>query len=89
MFQRVNYGEVTNENNAVLPDLNRREWTVLVPIVAMTVIMGVLPTAFLRPMEPSVNHMLSLMQRSTALRAAASSQPSAIGPQPSAISHQP
>ena len=26
MFQRVNYGPVTNEKNAALPDLRPREW---------------------------------------------------------------
>ena len=35
MFQRVNYGPVTNEKNAALPDLTPREWAVLVPIVAL------------------------------------------------------
>src|SRR5207302_3609994 len=65
MFQRVNYGPVTNEKNAALPDLVPREWVVLVPIVAMTVVMGVVPNLFLRPMEPSVNRMLShVRQRS-------------------------
>src|SRR6187455_3178228 len=33
MFQRVNYGEVTNEKNAALADLRPREWAALVPIV--------------------------------------------------------
>ena len=35
MFQRVNYGPVTNEKNARLPDLQPREWAVLVPIIAL------------------------------------------------------
>src|SRR5437588_103991 len=65
MFQRVNYGPLTSEKNAALPDLVPREWVVLVPIVAMTVVMGVVPNLFLRPMEPSVNRMLShVRQRS-------------------------
>ena len=34
MFQRVNYGPVTNEKNAALPDLRPREWAVIVPIIA-------------------------------------------------------
>ncbi len=70
MFQRVNYGEVTNEKNAVLPDLKPRERLVIVPILAMTVLMGVLPNLFLRPMEPSIERVLSLMQRSQTLGAA-------------------
>ena len=62
MFQRVNYGPVTNEKNATLPDLQPREWAVLVPIVAMTILMGVLPNLFLRPIEPSVERMLNQVQ---------------------------
>ena len=34
MFQRVNYGPVTSEENRSLPDLRPREWAVIVPIVA-------------------------------------------------------
>ena len=58
MFQRVNYGPVTNEKNATLPDLRPREWVVIVPIIAVAILMGVLPNLFLRPIEPSVERML-------------------------------
>src|SRR2546427_7618260 len=71
MFQRVNYGEITNEENASMPDLSRREWTILVPVVAVAVLMGVLPNLFLRPIEPSVDRMLALTQRSASFRAQA------------------
>ncbi len=54
MFQRVNYGEITNPKNKALPDLTPREWTLMVPTIAMTIVMGVFPNVFLRPMEPSV-----------------------------------
>src|SRR5262249_50881135 len=63
MFQRVNYGPVTNEKNASLPDLVPREWLAIVPIVAMTIVMGVVPNLFLRPMEPSVNRMLNQVRQ--------------------------
>ncbi len=69
MFQRVNYGEVTKEENARLPDLQPREWLVIVPIVALTILMGIVPNLFLRPMESSVERMLGLMQRNVSLRA--------------------
>jgi len=65
MFQRVNYGEVTNDKNAGLADLHPREWASLVPIVVVAVLMGVLPNLFLRPMEPSVERMLSQYRRGT------------------------
>jgi NADH-quinone oxidoreductase subunit M len=63
MFQRVNYGPVSNENNARLRDLSAREWTVLVPIVAAAILMGVVPNLFLRPIEPSVERMLNQVSR--------------------------
>jgi NADH-quinone oxidoreductase subunit M len=54
MFQRVNYGEITNEENRGLRDLTGREWAMMIPTVAMCIFMGVAPGFFLRPMEPSV-----------------------------------
>jgi len=54
MFQRVNYGEVTNPKNRSLPDLSVREWATIGPAVAMAIVMGVFPTIFLTPMEPAV-----------------------------------
>ena len=62
MFQRVNYGPVS-EKNASLPDLQPREWALLVPIVALAVLMGVLPNLFLRPMGPSIERMLNQVRR--------------------------
>jgi NADH-quinone oxidoreductase subunit M len=59
MFQRVNYGPVTNEKNASLPDLRPREWFVIVPIIAVAILMGVFPNIFLRPIEPSVERLLN------------------------------
>jgi NADH-quinone oxidoreductase subunit M len=58
MFQRVNYGPVTREKNEALPDLTRREWWVLGPMVAMAIVMGVVPGPFLRPMEPAVRQII-------------------------------
>jgi NADH-quinone oxidoreductase subunit M len=54
MFQRVNYGAVTKDKNRNMRDLTPREWAILVPTIAMTVLMGVFPGIFLRPMEPAV-----------------------------------
>jgi NADH-quinone oxidoreductase subunit M len=47
MFQRVNFGDVTNEKNRRLPDLSGREWALMVPTVALAVLMGVAPGIFL------------------------------------------
>jgi NADH-quinone oxidoreductase subunit M len=58
MFQRVNYGPLTNPKNKGLHDLSRREWAVIAPIVAMCIGMGVAPGIFLKPMEPAVKRIV-------------------------------
>jgi NADH-quinone oxidoreductase subunit M len=63
MFQRVNYGELTNEKNRRLPDLSTREWALMVPTVAMAVFMGVAPGIFLKTMEPSVLKVVKMIGR--------------------------
>ena len=61
MFQRVNYGVVTNPRNERLPDLDAREWLSVAPLVIMAVVMGVVPNLFLRPMAPAVDRMVQRM----------------------------
>jgi hypothetical protein len=39
-------------------DLTPREWALMVPTIALAVFMGVFPSVFLRPMEPSVNRVI-------------------------------
>ena len=63
MFQRVNYGPVTNEENAHLPDLTRRERCTLWPAVAMCIVMGVAPMWFLKPIEPAVTRLVEQIHR--------------------------
>jgi NADH-quinone oxidoreductase subunit M len=58
MFQRVNYGPVTNEKNRSMPDLTPREWAMVIPTVAMAIFMGVVPGVFLKPMEPAVTKVI-------------------------------
>jgi NADH-quinone oxidoreductase subunit M len=63
MFQRVNYGTVTNPKNEKLQDLTTREWAAVLPLVAVAILMGVLPNLFLAPMEPSVKRVVQRMER--------------------------
>ncbi|HYT77055.1 MAG TPA: NADH-quinone oxidoreductase subunit M [Vicinamibacterales bacterium] len=76
MFQRVNYGEVTNEKNRRLPDLTGREWAMMAPTIAMCVFMGVAPNYFLKPMEASVVRVIERINGvSTVARISATSRP--------------
>ena len=73
MFQRVNYGPITNEKNQTLPDITPREWAMLVPTIAMAILMGVLPGIFLRPMEPSVNKIIDRVNKAQPARVSVAS----------------
>ena len=69
MFQRVFYGPVTHDENATLPDLRPREWAGVLPLCAMSLAMGIFPTMFLKPMEPSVRRVVERVQAAQPLRA--------------------
>jgi NADH-quinone oxidoreductase subunit M len=70
MFQRVNYGPMTNPKNRGLRDLSVREWIVIGPVCAMAIFMGVFPGVFLKPMEPSVKRTVEQIVGSSAPAAA-------------------
>ncbi len=57
-YQRVFHGEVTNEANRSLPDLNVRELVMLAPILALIVAIGVYPKPFLERIEPSAQRLV-------------------------------
>jgi NADH-quinone oxidoreductase subunit M len=61
MFRRVMFGPLDKEENKTLSDLNPREITYLVPIVAMAIIMGVYPKFFLNKMDHSIDQFLHYM----------------------------
>ncbi len=63
MFQRVNYGPVDKEENARLQDLKPREWALLVPIVAVSVLMGIVPNLFLGPMGTSIERLIDHVRK--------------------------
>jgi NADH-quinone oxidoreductase subunit M len=83
MFQRVNYGKVTNQKNAELADLSSREWFAIAPIVAMAVVMGVFPNLFLQPMRSAVDKLLTHYHQSSSVQIRADRsdiRPPASGP---------
>ncbi len=79
MFQRVNYGPLTNPKNRGLRDLSPRELVVIVPICAMAIFMGVVPGVFLRPMEPAVR---KTVQAVVGLRVPANTEAAPLPPLP-------
>ncbi len=61
MFRRVMFGPLDKDENKNLADLNAREITYFVPIVAMAIIMGVFPKFFLSRMDNSLHQFLQYM----------------------------
>jgi NADH-quinone oxidoreductase subunit M len=55
LYQRMFFGEIENEKNKLLPDLNTREWVYMLPLVIMSLWIGVYPGPFLRYIEKPVN----------------------------------
>jgi NADH-quinone oxidoreductase subunit M len=62
MYQRVIWGEVTNDKNRSLLDLVRREYVMLIPLLILMVWMGVYSSYFLRPMDASVMKLINQVQ---------------------------
>jgi NADH-quinone oxidoreductase subunit M len=62
MVQRVLYGEVTRSENAALPDLTLRELVILVPLVALSLLMGVASPYFTKTIEPSVSALVQQVE---------------------------
>jgi NADH-quinone oxidoreductase subunit M len=62
MYQRVVFGEVTQEANRRLADLSPREWALLVPIVALIVWIGVYPAAFTGKTEATIAALLAQVE---------------------------
>jgi len=60
-YKKAFFGEVTNEKNRNLPDVNRVELFALVPLTALVVILGVYPKPILEPVDRSVTAMVKLM----------------------------
>ena len=68
VFQRVFTGPVTSVENGHLKDLSMREWVVIGPLCAMSILMGVAPNLFLSPMEPAVTRIVQRMESREPMR---------------------
>ena len=72
MVYRTFYGEITNEANATMTDLNGREIGLILPLAALMLLMGFWPTPFLQRSEAAVRSLLETSDlKAAAVRAAA------------------
>ena len=68
MYKHVVFGPLRNPKNEHLPDLTGREVAALAPILALTLLIGIYPRFFLERIEPSVDQLLSHLERTGATR---------------------
>jgi NADH-quinone oxidoreductase subunit M len=54
LYRRVIFGVQKNADAAAMPDLDRREWLMMVPLAAVVLWMGVYPESFLAPMRADI-----------------------------------
>ena len=69
MYQRVIFGDVTQEANRSLRDLAPREWAVLAPVVLLIVWIGVYPVTFTRPTEATIEALIAQVQSKASVAA--------------------
>jgi len=62
LYKKSFFGPLTNEKNKKLLDLDRRELTALLPLVAIVVWLGVYPKPVLEPIDNSVQALLVQMK---------------------------
>jgi NADH-quinone oxidoreductase subunit M len=68
MYKHVVFGPLRNPKHAKLADLSGREVVAMVPILALTLVIGIYPRFFLERIEPTVNQLLSRLERGGATR---------------------
>ncbi len=54
LYRRVVFGVQKNADAAAMPDLDRREWAMMVPLAVAVLWMGIYPETFLAPMRKDI-----------------------------------
>ncbi|MCP4901088.1 MAG: NADH-quinone oxidoreductase subunit M [bacterium] len=62
MYQRVFFGELSNEKNKNLKDLNLREQWTIIPLIILAFWIGLYPKPFFRMMEPTVDRLMTRVE---------------------------
>jgi len=63
LFKRSFFGPVKHEKNLSLKDLDTREYTALIPLVLITIWLGVYPKPVLQPIDNSAQQILADMEQ--------------------------
>ena len=66
LYKRVVFGEITNKDVAKMPDIDKREILMLVPLVILVIVIGVYPAIITDLTEQSVANLLAQIQATPA-----------------------
>ena len=69
LYRKIIFGELTKDSLKAILDMNRREVVVFLPLVLLTLWMGVYPNSFLDPMAPAVDKLVGDYRRPSSSRA--------------------
>jgi NADH-quinone oxidoreductase subunit M len=58
LYRKIIFGELTKDSLKTILDMNKREIAVFLPLVLITLWMGIYPASFLDPMAPSVDKLI-------------------------------
>jgi NADH-quinone oxidoreductase subunit M len=67
MYQRVMQGPITHEENKALLDMNRREWSALLPLVLLMFAIGLYPKPLIDRIEPCADRLIQRVSASRRL----------------------
>ncbi len=79
-YKKAFFGEVTNEKNKNLPDINKRELFGLIPLVIVAIWLGVYPKPVLEPINNSVKSIVQLMHNKSTTELAKERIPNLVKP---------
>jgi NADH-quinone oxidoreductase subunit M len=74
-IQRILFNPLDKPVNEHIPDLNRREMFVMVPLVVAMLWIGVYPAPILRRMQPAAEQFVRTIEMRTAISTASASEP--------------
>jgi len=75
LYRKVVFGELTKDSLKAIVDMNRREIAVFLPLVLITLWMGIYPSSFLDPMAPAVDKLIGDYQAALKLARTAALAP--------------
>ena len=89
MVYRTFFGELTDEANAQMADVNAREFGLMMPLVVLMFLLGFYPQPFLQQTAPTTEFLLETVEEKRTAVLEQASDPTVTAEQPSKISPAP